>query len=175
MGEGRPKPGAGLTGGVVFRVGEARYSSCPPPIACKVLPMPGVARVPGAPADLVGVALVEGEMVPVVAVGELDRRGSRRPPTTSRPRADNRPMLVCIVMGERVGLVGLEIVATGFFAPAEPEGVVHGDAAVPLFDVGRRRGASPRRSLGGLTSEKSRDSRISKTCLPRLEPGAGSL
>jgi hypothetical protein len=98
--------------------------------------MPGVARVPGAPADLVGVALVAGEMIPVVAVGELDGRGSHRPSPTSRPRADNRPMLVCVVLGERVGLVGLEILATGFFPPAEPEGVIHDDARVPLFDVG---------------------------------------
>lgn len=136
MGEGQHEGEAqGLTGGVVFRIGEARYF-LPAAIACKVLSMPGVARVPGAPADLVGVALVEGHMVPVVAVGDLDGRGSRRPPTTSRPRADNRPMLVCVVMGERVGLVGLEIIATGFFPPAEPAGVVHGDAAVPLFDVG---------------------------------------
>jgi chemotaxis signal transduction protein len=124
-----------LTGGVVFRVAEARYF-LPATVASRVLPMPGVARVPGAPTDLVGVALVEGEMVPVVAVGELDARGSRRPPATSRPRADNRPMLVCVVLGERVGLVGLEIIATGFFPPAEPEGVMHDDAVVPLFDVG---------------------------------------
>ncbi|GAC1537006.1 MAG: hypothetical protein NVS3B10_29120 [Polyangiales bacterium] len=128
-------PASGLTGGVVFRVAEQRHF-LPASIASRVLPMPGVARVPGAPGDLVGVTLVEGEMVPVVAIGELDGRGSRRPPPTGRPRADNRPMLVCVVMGERVGLVGLEIVATGFFAPAAPEGVVYGNAAVPLFDVG---------------------------------------
>ena len=127
--------GAALAGGVIFRIADARYF-LPASVASKVLPMPRVARVPGAPADLVGVALVEGEMIPVVAIGELDARGSRRPPSTNRPRADNRPMLVCDVLGERVGLVGLEILATGFFPPAEPEGVMHGDTAVPLFDVG---------------------------------------
>lgn len=122
-------------GGVVFRIGENRYF-LPAAVASKVLAMPGVARVPGAPAELVGVALVEGEMVPVVAVGELDTRGSRRPSSpSSRARADHRPMLVCVVMGERVGLVGLEILASGSFAPAEPEGVVYDDVAVPLFDV----------------------------------------
>lgn len=127
--------GAAVAGGVIFRIVDARYF-LPASVASKVLPMPRVARVPGAPADLVGVALVEGEMIPVVAIGELDARGSRRPPSTSRPRADNRPMLVCDVLGERVGLVGLEILATGFFPPAEPEGVMHGDTAIPLFDVG---------------------------------------
>jgi len=121
-------------GGVVFRIGDDRYF-LPADVASKVLPMPGVARVPGAPPELVGVALVEGDMMPVVAVGDLDGRGSRRPASTSRGRADNRPMLVCVFMGERVGLVGLEILASGFFAPAEPAGVMHGDVAVPLFDV----------------------------------------
>jgi chemotaxis signal transduction protein len=123
------------TGGVVFRVADAQYF-LPATIASKVLPMPGVARVPGAPVDLVGVALVEGEMVPVVAIGELDRRGSRRPPVTNRPRADNRPMLVCTYLGERVGLVGLEIVATGFFEATDPEHVEHNGVPAPLFDVG---------------------------------------
>lgn len=123
-----------MIGGVVFRIGEERHF-LPAAVASKVLPMPDVAPVPGAPAGLVGVALVEGDMVPVVAVGEVERRGSRRPTTTGRPRADHRPMLVCVVMGERVGLVGLEILATGFFAPAEPDGVMHDDAVVPLFDV----------------------------------------
>jgi len=122
-------------GGVVFRIAEDRYF-LPADVASKVLPMPGVARVPGAPVELVGVALVEGDMVPVVAVGELDGRGSRRPASSNRAsRADNRPMLVCVVMGERVGLVGLEILASGVFEAAEPGGVVHGDAVVPVFDV----------------------------------------
>ena len=121
-------------GGVVFRIADDRYF-LPADIASKVLPMPGVARVPGGPVELVGVALVEGDMVPVVAVGELDGRGSRRPASPNRSRADNRPMLVCVVMGERVGLVGLEILASGVFEAAEPEGVVHGEAVVPVFDV----------------------------------------
>ena len=109
-----------MTGGVVFRVASSQYF-LPASIATKVLPMPLIARVPGAPEELVGVALVEGEMVPVVAIGVLDRRGSHRPTTGRRPRADNRPMLVCTYLGERVGLVGLEIVATGRFDVTDPE------------------------------------------------------
>jgi chemotaxis signal transduction protein len=128
--------GASHVGGVVFRVADAQFF-LPASVASKVLPMPGVATVPGAPVDLVGVALVEGEMVPVVAIGELDGRGSRRPKkATHRPRADNRPMLVCTYLGERVGLVGLEIVATGLFEAADAEHVEHAGAPAPLFDVG---------------------------------------
>ena len=124
-----------MTGGVVFRVADAQYF-LPATIAFKVLPMPELARVPGAPAELVGVALVEGEMVPVVAIGELDTRGSRRPPAVGEyRRVDNRPMLVCTYLGERVGLVGLEIVATGSFAAEDPDHVIHGGLSVPLFDV----------------------------------------
>jgi chemotaxis signal transduction protein len=122
-----------MTGGVVFRVGAALFF-LPATVATKVLPMPGLARVPGAPHDLVGVALVEGETVPVVAIGELDRRGARRP-KTDRPRSDNRPMLVCTHLGERVGLVGLEILATGMFDAPDPEHVVHEGVPVPSFDV----------------------------------------
>ena len=126
-----------MTGGVVFRVAESLFF-LPASIASKVLPMPGVARVPGAPEELVGVALVEGEMVPVVAIGPLDARGSRRPGNGSgeRRRADNRPLLVCTFQGDRVGLVGLEIVATGQFDESGVEnGVTHGGAVVGTFDV----------------------------------------
>lgn len=124
-----------MTGGVLFRIAEQLYF-LPATIASKVLPMPIMAHVPGAPAELVGVALVEGEMVPVVAVGELDQRASRRPKATERPRADNRPMLVCTYLGERVGLVGLEIIATGRFDSSHADQVSHDGVHAELFDVG---------------------------------------
>ena len=123
-----------MKGGVVFRVAEAQYF-LPATTASKVLPMPGVARVPGAPVDLVGVALVEGETVPVVDIGSSDAPPSRRAVTASRSRSDNRPMLVCTWLGERVGLVGLEVMATGLFETTDDEGVVHEGVPAPLFDV----------------------------------------
>jgi chemotaxis signal transduction protein len=124
-----------VTGGVLFRVAEALYF-LPATVASKVLPMPGVARVPGAPPELVGVALVDGETIPVVALADLDGPGSRRPPAGERPRADNRPMLVCSYLGERLGLVGLEIVATGRFEAGEAERVVCEGAVASPFDLG---------------------------------------
>lgn len=123
-----------MKGGVVFRVAEARYF-LPATTASKVLPMPGVARVPGAADDLVGIALVEGEMIPVVDIGD-EAPPSRRAVTPSRPRTDNRPMLVCTCLGERVGLVGLEVLATGLFETNDDESVVHEGIPAPLFDVG---------------------------------------
>ena len=60
-------------GGVVVRVdGELRF--LPAAVALKVTPTPKVTTVPGAPAELVGIALHEGTVVPVVAVA---RRAAR--------------------------------------------------------------------------------------------------
>ena len=123
-----------MKGGVVFRVGEARYF-LPATTASKVLPMPAVARVPGAPVDLVGVALVEGEMVPVVDLGVSDAPPSRRAVTQARPHTAHRPMLVCTCLGERLGLVGLEVLATGLFEPTRGESVMHEGLEAPVFDV----------------------------------------
>ena len=55
--------------------------------------------------------------------------------TQARARTDNRPMLVCTWLGERVGLVGLEVLATGLFETTEGESVVHEGLNAPLFDV----------------------------------------
>ncbi|MBX3190429.1 MAG: chemotaxis protein CheW [Labilithrix sp.] len=113
-----------MIGGVVFSVQQELFF-LPATIAGKVLPMPSVARVPGAPPDLVGVALVEGEVIPVVAVG----------PTTEPRGRDHRPMLVCTFLGERVAFVGIEVVATGSFTPTD-DGVDHEGARARSFDVG---------------------------------------
>ena len=119
----------------MFRVGEQVYF-LPEATAFKVLPMPDVARVPGGPEELVGVALVEGEMIPVVAVGPLETRSSRRSSSGFSDGAASRPMLVCTYLGERVGLVGLEIIATGRFESGLSDHVVHGGANAPFFDIG---------------------------------------
>lgn len=120
--------------GVLFRVDGVLFF-LPASIATKVLPMPNVARVAGAPALLVGVALVDGETLPVVAVTDLDARGSRRPPPADGVRADNRPLLVCTLAGDKVGLVGLSIVKTGRFEAADPSAVEHEGETATVFDV----------------------------------------
>lgn len=116
---------SGEIGGVVVRIGSAR-AFVPASVAMKVLPMPVVARVPGGPPDLVGVALVEGEMVPVVAIVDL---------VPTRGQRDNRPMLVCAHGGERVGLVGLEVLATGRF-PGNEHAIEWQGETVAVLDVG---------------------------------------
>jgi hypothetical protein len=111
-------------GGVVFRAGE-HLAFLPATVALKVIPTPPVARVPGAPPGLVGVALVDGQTIPVVRVGTALLAGGA--------------LLVISYLGERIGLAGLEVLATGRFEPM-PESV-HGEsvlfegAEARLFDV----------------------------------------
>lgn len=112
-------PGAG---GIVFRTGEDLWF-LPASVASEVLPVPELARVPGAPPELLGVAVHGGEAIPVVAIG----------PSRSC-------LLVCSYLGERVGLVGLEVEATGRFPPPPVESL-HGETVewqgrrARLFDV----------------------------------------
>ncbi len=111
------------TGGVVFRTTGEDLWFLPASVASEVVPVPEVARVPGAPGELFGVAVHAGEAIPVVAVG--GGRGC---------------MLVCSYLGEKVGLVGLLIEATGRFPTAADESV-HGESVLHegrtarLFDV----------------------------------------
>ncbi|MCW5837689.1 MAG: chemotaxis protein CheW [Labilithrix sp.] len=110
-------------GGVVFRAGEELFF-LPASIAMKISPIPEMARVPGGPLELRGVALVGGVMIPVVDVVEGPDAGPAG------------AMLVCAVLGESVGLVGIEVVATGRFEAGEGPGEVKfGDETARTFDV----------------------------------------
>jgi len=79
----------GGRGGLVLRVdGELRF--LPAALAARVAP------------DLLGIAMHEGTIVPVVAIGSA--------------RAE---MIVCQHAGELVGLLGGEVVRAGRFEPVE--------------------------------------------------------
>jgi hypothetical protein len=101
-------------GGVIFRTSDGRLWFVPASVAMKAIPTPIMARVPGGPRDLRGIALVDGEMIPVVTIP--DERG-----TSMRSPPDGAAMLICTVLGERLGLVGIEILATGQFDPGADE------------------------------------------------------
>lgn len=112
----------GARGGVVFRVGEELFF-LPASIAMKIIPAPSIARMPGSPRELRGVALVDGNMIPVVDVA------------AAGPLRLGAPMLVCTVLGEQVGLLGMDIVATGRFdVDGSGEVRAHGKVA-RAFDV----------------------------------------
>ncbi|MGD0528327.1 MAG: hypothetical protein ABSE49_24540 [Polyangiaceae bacterium] len=104
-------------GGVVLRVaGELRF--VPAPVALRVAAAPRITAVPGAPPELLGIAVHEGAVVPVVSVG--DTRGD---------------MVVCQHAGELLGIVGADVVRSGSFdvVADRPELViVDGEHARPL-------------------------------------------
>lgn len=132
-----------LHGGVVFRIEgvlppEGALHFLPVSVAMKVLPVPEIAPMPGAPALLRGVALVDGAMVPVVDVRQSEREldADGMPKERALRAKPCGAMLVCAVLGERVGLVGLDVVATGRWERGEATGLVKvGAETARLFDV----------------------------------------
>ncbi len=76
----------------------------PAAVALKFVAMPKVLAVPDAPPGLLGVALIDGTVIPVVTMG-----GSRD------------TMLVCTYLGEPIGIVGHTVVASGTFEPAHEQ------------------------------------------------------
>jgi hypothetical protein len=106
-------------GGIVLRVDAALYF-VPASIALHVGPTPRVTAVPGGPAELVGVAIHEGTIVPVVSIGSA--------------RAE---MVVCQHAGEILGVIGGQVVHTGLFdtVPQRPEIVLHEGRPVKPLDL----------------------------------------
>jgi chemotaxis signal transduction protein len=86
-------------GGVVFRAGEQHWF-LPATVAGRIESMPALTAVPGAPADLAGLAHVGGEIVPVLAL---------RPGAVPAPGA----VVLCSHLGERVALAVDAIAHTG--------------------------------------------------------------
>lgn len=85
---------AGGLGGVVFRASGELYF-LPASVAVKVVPVPEIARVPGAPAELEGVALVDGQIVPVVAASGARERIDQ----AGKAPEVRGAMLVCSYLG----------------------------------------------------------------------------
>jgi chemotaxis signal transduction protein len=85
----------GGAGGLVLLV-DGQRMFIPATVALKVARIPTITRVPGAPSELLGIALHEGAVVPIIALG----------PSRSA-------MVVCTFAGDKVGLVGGEVVETG--------------------------------------------------------------
>lgn len=121
-------------GGVMFRIGGELHF-LPSSIALKVLPTPQMARVPGGPPELRGVALVDGDMIPIV---EVERTLEEDEAPVSGPlRRPPGAMLVCSILGERVGVVGIEVVASGRFDVDPGSGELrHGRESARTFDLG---------------------------------------
>jgi hypothetical protein len=108
---------AARRGAIVLRV-DGALVYVPASVALRIAPAPRITPVPGGPADLAGIALHEGTIVPVVAVG-----------------AARAEMVVCQHAGELVGVVGGSVVHTGTFdlVADRPEMIaVDGEVVRPL-------------------------------------------
>jgi hypothetical protein len=100
-------------GGLLLRVrGELLF--VPAHVAISIDPAPAVLRVPGAPAEMLGIAVRAGEVLPVISLGDEDRRSMvvcRYTPELSAAR-------------ELIGLVGAVVVTAGSFE-IEPDSGDH--------------------------------------------------
>jgi hypothetical protein len=123
-------------GGVIVRH-DGVLEFLPASVVVHIAACPPVSRVPGAPKPMLGIAYTNGEIVPVV-----DMCGA---PTET-------PLIVCRVLGEPMGIVGCDVVATGFFeSDPSAEGAVIADGAparsLDLTATFAR--LQPRRDAGG--------------------------
>lgn len=87
-------------GGVVVETDTGLFF-VPASVALKFVAMPSLLSVPDAPAGLLGVALIDGTVIPVVTLGRA-----------------RDTMLVCTYLGEPIGIVGHLVVASGTFEAA---------------------------------------------------------
>ena len=107
-------------GALLFRAGgEARF--LPASVAVRVAAIPPLTKVPGAPPDLLGIALHEGGVVPVLSIGPA-----------------REEMIVCRSDGELVALLGGERFETGIFPTSadSPDVLEHDGSQYDLLDVG---------------------------------------
>jgi chemotaxis signal transduction protein len=126
--------------GVLLRV-EGQLCFLDASSVVRMAPVPPITGVPGGPPGLLGIALHEGSILPVVSLG-----------------ASRHPMVVCKHSGELLGLVGAEVVRTGVFDVASGQadaveyegrtassldltalyGIVEGSGRLGRFAIGRR-------------------------------------
>ena len=109
-------------GGLVFKVNAedapARSYFLSADVAIKLAPRPQIVRLPGAPPTLLGLALSDGAVVPLLELGP-----------------DRATMILCLYRGEPVGLVGAEEIRSGVFPAAEAGGVRVDGATIPPLDL----------------------------------------
>ncbi|MGH7271404.1 MAG: chemotaxis protein CheW [Polyangiaceae bacterium] len=105
--------------GVLVRVGGA-LKFLPASVVVCIAHTPRITPVPGAPAELLGVTLHDGMVVPVVAIGSLLRE-----------------MIICHHAGESLGLLGGEVVHAGSFDafPARPDEIEYAEQRVDALDL----------------------------------------
>jgi chemotaxis signal transduction protein len=133
---------------------DSLEAALPASVVEKLVALPGLVRVPMAPAGLAGIAILEGEPVPVVDLCEI-LCGHR---AATSPEA----AVVCRTASRRVALVGARVRSIDRLRrapqpvalPEASSGVELRGRAVPLIDLDRlcdalRKKAPARREPGG--------------------------
>jgi chemotaxis signal transduction protein len=110
---------------VVVRA-DTRLHFLPALVVARIVPVPPMGRVPGAPRELAGVAQTEGEIVPIVDLREA-------------PSKSTGVLLVCAYMAEPIGVVVAEVIGVGHYDvdPEMPEAILVGDAQVRPLDLAK--------------------------------------
>ncbi len=109
-------------GGLLLRV-DGALIFIPASIALRISAHPEVVHVPGAPSELLGMAVSEGEILPVVAIG-----------------GDRAQMVVCMHASELVGFVGGAVIGSGIFPTADgasSDAVSFGGETALTLDIAR--------------------------------------
>lgn len=134
-------------GGVLLRyaapdeggAGREALAFIPAEVALRLTDLTAVTEVPGVLPPARGIALVDGEVVTILAVGLGE---PKRPVRTSpyRPGEDwNVPgadrAILCCVGAQRVALVGGVVVTTGLFDACGQDAVLWNGEQVPALDV----------------------------------------
>lgn len=127
-------------GGVLFRTSGARTLFIPIDVALEVAALSAVTEIAGMCAPAIGIALAEGRVVTVLAVGDAGERGAapaeRYRSGQDWPVPGSDRAVLCDLGGEVVALTGGEVLATGFFDAEEAgDGVVWRGEHVPRLDV----------------------------------------
>ena len=112
-----PPERSGSRGGLLLTVDGRRFF-LRAELTVKLATPPQIARLPGAPRALLGLALSEGAILPVVDVG-----------------VHRDVMIVCAYRGEQFGLVGATELRSGVFPAGEGAGVLVEGEPVPPLDL----------------------------------------
>ena len=107
-------------------------------VASRLTPLTCVIDVPGARPPMRGLALADGVVVTVLALGKP--AAASTPPPPYLPDADwpvpgSDRAVLCVLGSVRVALTGATVVATGVFDPIEGGGVLWRGEPVPALDV----------------------------------------
>lgn len=101
-----------------------------------IVRVPRITPVVGARLPMLGLAAVDGAVMPVLT---LSPDGARAPSSApgARESASPRVLVVCLHAGERIGLVGLDVVTIGHFDPdpSGPEAARVDGERVPFVDL----------------------------------------